>query len=101
MKDESSQIAALRTKHIIMGSDICRSRIKNYSTKMTQSSTLKLLADLLHLNQIPKVDNACIYNDYYLTHVYRLEFSSYRWWYTWFISSLVYERIRLFASNYY
>jgi hypothetical protein len=71
MKDESSQIVALRTKYVIMGSDICRSRIKNYSTKTTQSSTLKVLADLLQLNQIPKVDDACICDDYFLTDVYR------------------------------
>ncbi len=70
MKDESSQIAALRTKYIIMGSDICRSRINNNSTKTIQSSTLKILADLLQLNQIPKVDDAYICNVYFLIYVY-------------------------------
>jgi len=63
MKDELTQIAALRTKYVIMGSDICRFMIKNLSNKTTQKSTLKTLADIIHLDEIPKVDDICICDD--------------------------------------
>jgi hypothetical protein len=63
MKDELTQIAALRTKYVIMSSDICRSIIKDYSNKTTKNSTLKTLADIIHLDQIPKVDTTYICND--------------------------------------
>jgi hypothetical protein len=56
LKDELNQIAVLRTKYVIMGSDICRCMIKDYSNKTNQDTTLKTLADIIHLDQIPKVD---------------------------------------------
>ena len=62
-KDELTQTAALRTKNVIVGSDICRAKIKDYSHAVTQSSTLKTLADILRLDQIPKVSDACIRKD--------------------------------------
>jgi hypothetical protein len=82
MKDELTQIAALRTKYVIMGSDICRSMIKDYSKKTTPNSTLKTLADIIHLDQIPKVDDICIDDNDFLigTFIYLLEFSCHRWW---------------------
>jgi hypothetical protein len=60
MTDELTQIAVLRTKYVIMGSDICRYTIKDYSNKTNQNSILKTLTDIIHLNQIPKVDYTCI-----------------------------------------
>jgi len=82
LKDELTQIAALRTKYVIMGSDICRSMIKDYSNKTTPNSTLKTLADIIHLDQIPKVDDTCIDDNDFLirTFIYLLEFSCHRWW---------------------
>lgn len=46
-KDESTQIVALRTKYVIVGSDICRS--------ITKDQALKKLNDIIQLNQLPKV----------------------------------------------
>ncbi len=63
MKDELTQIAALRTKYVIIGSDICRSMIKDFSNKTTRKSTLKTLADIIHLDEIPKVGDICICDD--------------------------------------
>jgi hypothetical protein len=57
MKDELTQIAALRTKYVIIGSDICRSILKDYSNKTTRRTTLKTLTDITHLDQLPKVDD--------------------------------------------
>jgi hypothetical protein len=56
MKDELNQIAVLRTKYVIMGSDICRYTVKDYSNKTNQNTTLKTIADIIHLDKIPKVD---------------------------------------------
>ena len=66
MKDESNQIAILRTKYVIVSSDICRYMIKEYSSKTNQSTTLKTLADIIHLDQIPKVDCTCNFFSYIL-----------------------------------
>lgn len=62
IKDELTQIAALRTKYVIKGSDICRSIIKDYSNKTIRNSTLKTIVDIIHLDQLPTVDNTSIRN---------------------------------------
>jgi hypothetical protein len=62
MKDELTQIAVLRTKYVIMGSDICRYKIKEYSSKTDENSTLKTLTDIIQLNQIPRVNYTYVCN---------------------------------------
>ncbi|CAF3363047.1 unnamed protein product [Rotaria socialis] len=53
-EEESIQIAVLRTKHVIMGSDNCRYMIKDYSNKHSRNTTLKTVADIINLDQIPQ-----------------------------------------------
>ncbi|CAF0897132.1 unnamed protein product [Adineta steineri] len=53
-KDELTQIAVLRTKHVIMSSDICRCTTKDYSNQINHNRILKTLVDIIHLDQIPK-----------------------------------------------
>ncbi|CAF4544018.1 unnamed protein product, partial [Rotaria magnacalcarata] len=53
-EEESIQIAVLRTKQVIMGSDNCRYMIKDYSNKPFRNTTLRTVADIINLDQIPK-----------------------------------------------
>lgn len=59
IKDELAQVAVLHTKHVIIGSDVCRSTIKDYSNNFSNNTTLKTLIDIISLDQIPKVENIC------------------------------------------
>jgi hypothetical protein len=55
IEDELTQYAAVRTKCVVLGSDLCRRSMRDESRKTDRNSLLRTLTDVIDLHQLPKV----------------------------------------------